>query len=319
MSGGGASGELVQPNYLIQTHANWLNAYKPPLDSTDGIKYDDMWTAISANTLNVADEMTTASTLNPVTGVAAYDPDPWLTAVDDRLAEWDDLVADLDPYDKMLLAVESALAMVDDEILSESVLDDAVAAHTARTQPEFQRLLAGELASLLTGRAVMTGGLDDAFAGMTIQRTADLADYSAKLGMTFHGQRAEMAQNFTNTFVQILQLQMTVHEAVTVHMQDLAKMRIVAMQDQIETDLKYDEAEVKWKLNLFEFGSSVIASYSGAGPMPKPSTAGDRAIANLGNAFTTGIGVGTATKNPTIGGLAGLGYLGFTALASAWK
>jgi hypothetical protein len=40
---------------------------------------------------------------------------------------------------------------------------------------------------------------------------------------------------------------------------------------------------------------------------------------NLTGALTAGIGIGTATKNPLIGAIAGLGVFGFSSLSNVFQ
>ena len=120
-AGGGASGEVVLPNYLIQTHANWLGTGKPPLDGTDSGQYDAMWTTVTGHgDFNVPDEMIAAANNNPFTGAASYDPSSDLDEMDTRGDIFMDAVDEIDPTQYLTDAIANALTEVDNNILDPS-------------------------------------------------------------------------------------------------------------------------------------------------------------------------------------------------------
>lgn len=325
MPGGGASGEVILPSYTIAQHSKWLNNNLPTAGLLGLTTPADTEYATYATTIgnlvqfDVHTEMLAAAALNPFTGVAAYDPGPVFSDVEDQLTEWRDLVADLDPTEQLALAVDAALAHVDDDIHSTTAIAEASAAHEARTEEPYRRAVASQLATLLGGRAVMSSGFDSAMALMNNARQAELADYSAKLGLASYDQRTTATLQITQLFINLLNLQQTTNQAVSGLTYDIGKGRIVAMQDQQNIDLSYDENEARWRPSMFEYGSQVISSYSGASPVPRPMSKGERALSAIGNAISTAIGLGTTLGNPVAGIAGGIGYLALAATTQNWR
>lgn len=318
MPGGGSSGEVVMPTYMVAHHAKWLSDNLPdanmlglsnPAD-TAYTTYKGLIEGI--DDFNVASEIYLASNLNPFEGVQAYDPDADLTAIEDALEEFSTVVEGLSPEDTMALAVATALEQVNEEVYSEEEIAAAVAAHEARTEEGYQRRVSSTLSSLAVGRATMSGAFDAALVLQANQREAEISDYSAKLGLMSQEKRIGLAVQFSEQFIGLVQLQLTSHQALTELTKSVAQMRIVGMQDQIATDLGYDEAEARWRPGMFEYPAQMLASYSGGGPMPRPQSKGERLMSSLTTAGTVGIQAGMALKSPQLG----LAAAGATFLAS---
>lgn len=322
MPGGGASGELVLPPAQNYAHSLMLHGEtsQPPDVDGDG----SWWDEVSAgNTLNVIEEMNVSALLNPYTGVSAVDPSPELDRVDDAVDEFIDATEILDAETLLADAVNAALENVTTEILSDEELQASLTAFSDRTEEAYLRRVSGAAASLLGGRAVMSGGFDAAMTALANQREAEIADFSAKLGMMNHEQKSTLAVQFTNQYMQIVQAHVQARQTAVALVLESAKARILGEQDRINLDLDYDIKEVQWKLDQFEYGQGVISAYAGAGPIPRPKTPGERLLGNLGGnltaALSAGIGIGTATKNPLIGAIAGLGVFGFSTLSNVFQ
>lgn len=320
---GGATAVTTMPNYLSVQQARWLNNVQPAVladDSTAELSdsINSMW-ASTTDTIDISSEIATAATLNPYSGVSSYDPDDALSGIEDRLSGWTDLADDMDPTDVLTAAFEFALSQIDDEIMSDTIVSDAVDAHTARTEPDYQRALSGELMPLLMGRCVMTSAWDDAVASMAISRSADTAQYSASLGLTQQEARIRLAHDIAAMFINALQLQMSINQATVMATADIAKLRIAGMQDQILNDLKFDESESLWNLELFHYGAGMIAAYGGGVPTTKPQTPFDRAMSAITTSGLIGLQVGMVTKSPAIGMIAGGVSVAAGILGSNWK
>jgi hypothetical protein len=295
-----------------------LNATKPYISGATNFGTEMNWSDFSDG-YNVHDEMTTAGALNPFTGVAAYNPTGELDAIDDRFDLFSDLVDDIDPQDIMDQASEQARLISESILTGTTQITTAVTAHRAATEEDYQRRVSAELATLLAGRAVMSSGFDDAVVAMANRREAEIQDFSSRLGIAFEERKNQAVAQLIGQYIGIVQLQLTSAQGATALRADLAKQRILAMQDQINIDLGYDEAETKWVLSLFDYKNAVMASYRGAVTVPKEMGKGERALSMLSGALTTGISVGTATGSPQIGVIAGAGSAILGGLLSAWK
>lgn len=316
----GGSGEQQRPYYIIQEHARLMNGIKPLGDTSwfeglmgawvEGTDYPN-WTnnydGDPSRTWNVRDQVYEAHSLNPFTGVAAYDPDPALTEVEGHLQDWEDLVTDIDPTDALAAAVDAALEAVADTAIDEATITAAVDAFEARGEESYQKALSGRLVTLLTGRAVMSDGFDGVTAYMANQRQREINDFDAKIRLMSQDSRQKFSIGFAEMFVNLLQFQHTAHQSFVGYAAELAKLRITGMQDQIATDLAYDDKEVRWKLDLNDYMNHTLGATVGSFGWPKESTKLERAMAGLGNSITTGIGVGTALGNPGAGVAVGLG------------
>lgn len=326
---GGAAGELVLPpaqNYAhaLMLHGATADAPLGPGGTAPDPAEDVYWDIIKAGRpLNVMEEMNVAALLNPYTGVAAYDPSGDLDRLDDAVEDFVDSIETFDPETMLADAVNAALENVTDSVLSEAELTAAVTAHRDRTEEAYLRRVSGAAASLLGGRAVMSGGFDAAMTALANQREAEIADFSAKLGMMNREQRTNLSISFAAQYIEIAQTYLNARQAAVAQVFQAVQARVIAEQDRLEKDLDYDRMEVQWKLNQFEYGQGVLSSYAGAGPIPKPSSLAQRLFGNLGatatGAISAGIGLGTATKNPAIGAIGGLTVFGLMTLSNVFK
>jgi len=331
---GAASGELVLPTAQNFTHSLLMNglpragdtgypAFPPDTGAIDGEKEEYWEDLLSLNAPNVLTEMGIAKNLNPYTGVEAYDPDAILDEINTAVADFYSITSDLDPEQRLAAAVYAALEATEQDVTDETAIAEAVARHRARTEEGYQRTVAQVASSYLGGRAVMSGGFD---AGMSLignQRETEIADYSAKLGMMSREQRIQLSVTWANQYMQFLQLELqTKQAAVTIAMQ-AGQFAIAAKTDQIVADLQFDEMEVKWTLNLFEYSSMVQSSFAGAGPIPKQSGILQRFIGSLGgNALASigiGVAVGTAVGGVPGGVIGGVGAFALMTLSSLFK
>lgn len=326
MPSGGSSGEVILPSYNIAQHSKWLNDNLPTGDmlglTGDALTdYDGTYTtAINAlGDFNAHEEMLLGASLNPFTGVAAYDPDPVLSDLEETLSDFDAIVNDLDPSDLMTLAVTAAIDAVTEDVYSETDIAAAVAAHEARTEEGYQRRVSSALSSLLVGRATMSSAFDGALSLMANQREAEIQDYSAKLGLLSQEKRISLAAQFSQQFIGLVQLQVTGHQALTETAKAIAQMRIVGMQDQIGTDVSYDENEARWRPGMLEYGAQMLSAYNGAGPVPRPPTKGERFMGLLTTSASVAIQGGMALGSPQAGIGVGIATLGAGLLSSNWR
>jgi hypothetical protein len=307
-TGGGASGEVILPEYLIFQQANWLNNVKP-LAAT-AYTSDSIWAADYAVVdFNVRDEMTTSADNNPHTGVAAYDPESDLGDMDDRGDEYMDAADDIDPEQLLADSFEAALEQIDGVVINESLIDDSVAAFTETTDNEFLRGMGRAMMGFQGGRAVMTTHYDARLGDFETDRRREVQKYEADLRMNMHLQRIEMSKHLAGQFVQVVQLQLNALQNAAALQIDLGKIRIAAKQDQINIDLNFDVNEENWRLDRFDYGAKMIAAYSGGGPAPKPLSTGERVMQTISTAATLGIAGGQALKSEAGGGLIGAGVL----------
>lgn len=302
MPGGGASGDVTLPEYLIFQQASWLNGIEP---FENGITYSmhttPGWTGNYGTGLNVRDEMELAAAANPFTGVASYDPSSDLDEMDARGDQYTDAVDDIDAQQYLTDAIDAALAAADDQILNESYIAASVQAYEDSTNSRFLRSMGRTMSGFQAGRAVMSTHFDHARGDFELERNYDVGKYEADLRLNFQNQRVALAQRLAGQYVELIQLQLNALQNATALQIDLGKVRIAGKQDQINLDLKLDEYEALWRLDKFEYGAKMISAYSGGGVVPKNLTPGERVMQTILTAGTSAIAGGQALKSPAAG------------------
>jgi hypothetical protein len=310
---GGASGDVVLPEYLIFQQANWLNNVEPLRDAGAYATAGD-WSAeyATANTFNVRDEMVLSADANPFTGVAAFDPTSYLDENDTRAEDFIDAADDIDPEDILTDAIAAAIEEIDGQLTSEAVIQASVTAYEQSTNSRFLRESGRAMMSLQGGRAVMTTHYDARTVDMEMERGYDVGRYEAELRLRMNDQRIQLAQYLSGQFVQLIQLRLNALQNAATLQIDISKVRVAAEQDRINLDLNLDVNEANWRLDRFDYGAKMIAAYSGGGPAPKPLSTGERVLQAVGVATQAGIAGGNALGSPG----AGIGIGVTTLLAS---
>jgi len=334
MPGGGASGEVVLPIPQLLQHARWLNAVEPPdmtgtpahseytaywdemvyaLEDTDLVSGGPT-TALLA--LNVAEEMEIAAALNPFEGVASFDPGMAIQKLDRTVDSFTSVIDELDPNAILDAAVRTAVKFTEDELENDDRVQRAIETFERSTEDAFQRRVSDALISHEMGRSVMSTGFDHTLSAMNHDRARQIDDFGAKLALSGYERKVQIVQNYVGQFINLWQLRLQSRQTAVQVVQEAARFEIVARNDQLNADLRLDQSETQWRLDQFPYGSQVLASYAGAGPvtLPKEEGLGSRLIGSAGTAVSAGIGIGTALGNPAAGVIGGLGVLAISAL-----
>ncbi len=276
-SGGGSSGSgaISYPAYLQAVHNDWL-------DDTGTDLIDDSVAAI----------MNAALGNSPFTAAAAYDP---ATPVGEMIAA-PDLLQTL----VTLLSTGTGLDDLIENVLDETRITDSVTAFNvdltnkadAEIYPRFE-------AGMRDIGAVMSSAFVIGRANIAEKIVNDVAKYEGELRYNAWGRDA----------LQVINMKLEYQKIVSQFIVEANRLKVVALKEQIDTDVKYDEADATWDLSVFQYGSNVMAGISGgtaSATQKQPSTAQSM----IGGAMTgaaTGAMIGSAVPGigTAIGAVAG--------------
>jgi hypothetical protein len=298
--GGGGTGVQTIPSYVSQFHSNWMGDV--PIGVTaagvvDSADTDAGLIANSVNGFNLATELITAASLNPFTGVSAFNPDAILGEIDDACQDFLDLIADLDPEDQLNAAITLATTQADTIFNTNTQIDAAVNAFDLRGQEAFQRSVSRAAAGLLGSRSVMTGMFDNTIAYMENQRQMEVNDYDAKIRLTYQDQRINYIQTTAQSMLALVQQQLTAYQTAVELKMRTGIAHITGKNDQITADTALDKNEVLWTLDMFPtYVAGMISSYTGGVPSSREQSFGDKALATLFGVAQLGIGVASIFK-----------------------
>ena len=272
--GGGGAGVVDYPDYMKDFHEGVLG---------DG-----------AVTSTITEIMDAALGNSPFTAEVAYDPDTPIAAMSAAVVDLDTLVA--------LLSSGTGLDTLVSEVLDEDRLDDAVdefsadlaARLTVEVLPRFEAgmrdINAVTSAAFAIGRAVIEEG-----------QTREVSKFSAGLHLKAFGDDA----------LRLIALKLEYQKFLSSMDIEVNRMKIVAKKEESDTNLKISESDALWDLELFQYGSNVLASIGGGVANSKvkgPSTASS-VIGGALSGVAAGAMVGSSMGNPLIGAIAG-GVLG---------
>ena len=239
--GGGGSGAVSYPAYMQDIHGDWL----------DNSGAD----AISSS---ITDIMNAATGNSPWTGQVAYDPDADLTVMTNSA---DDLQTLVD-----LLSSGTTLDTLIAGILDHTRVDLAVTEFAADLDA---RLVADVLPRFERGMQDINAVVSSAFVigRALIEQNQDrqVAVYSAGLHM----------KAFSDDAIKVINLKLEYQKMATHALAEVNRIKIVAKKEETDTNIRIDEEDAKWDLEVFQYGSNVLASIGGgtAQTQKGPSTA----------------------------------------------
>lgn len=229
--GGGSSGSgaVSYPAYMEAVHGSWLNH-------------------AGADTISdsITDVMNAAIGSSPWVGRVAYDPD----------ADLVNLLAAPDALQTLvtLLSSGTTLDTLISNILDPSRIDDVVDEYAADLD---DRLNAEILPRFEAGMRDINMVVSSAFAigKANIEKNQDrqVARFSAEL----HN-KAE-----SDDAISVINLKLEYQKAVSHMIAESYRLKLVAKGEENETNMKIDESDALWDLEVFTHGANVLASVSG--------------------------------------------------------
>jgi len=287
-SGGGGmgSGEVTYPAYIQEAHWDWLDD-----SGTDLI--DDSVTAIMNNALGNSPFLT-ASAYNPTGPVDEIIAAPGLLQA---------LVT--------LLSFNSSVDALAAGILDDSRIQDSVTAFNtdlnikadAEIYPRFE-------AGMRDIGAVMSSAFVIGRANIAEKIVNDVARYEADIRYKAWG---EDAIQIASLQAQVQSMKLEYQKTVSQFIIESNRIKIVAFKEQVDTDVKYDEADATWDLSVFQYGGNLMAAPAGgvtSTATKQPSTAqsmigGAMSGAAAGALLAAPTGGLSVVAGATIGGLLG--------------
>ena len=250
--GGGGSGQVDYPDYMKTVHNDWLNN-----------------TGVDTITSSITDIMTAALGNSPFTGAAAYDPTTPLADAWTAVCAYNTVVDALDHSSDWQSVIVNAASIIDTNIIDSTyittdvdayrdVLDDQL---TATVLPDFesgmQDINAVMSSCFVLGKAIIEG-----------MGARDVAKYQSELRFKLHLQRNSMVEKATDTMLQNLLHRVEFEKAVATLSVEAKRIHIVAKKEQNDQDLKIDEADAQWDLEVFQYGANLLAAIGGGTATP---------------------------------------------------
>jgi hypothetical protein len=269
--GGGSSGKIDYPTYMKDVHSDWLNQ-----TGTDVIN------------VSMTDVMNSALSSSPFTGVDAYDPDDALRNSSDAVADFQQIVAAMDTEAdwESFAAVAADSTAISSEI--EAYNDEVDAEMEQVIIPRYQR-------GMQDINAVMTSSFVIGQSFIEADGIRKKAQFASKL----------RSGNLTADIDALIKLHMAkidYQKTVTGIAIEANRIKIVAKKEQSEQDLKIDEGNAKWDLEVFQYGSNLLASISGGTANPTQHTppwqsaiGGGLSGAAMGAQLSSSMGYGSGT------------------------
>lgn len=231
--GGGGSGVVEYPAYMEAFHVGVLG---------DG--------AMAGETVTAA--LIAAFGASPWTGETSYDPD---TELVDMLAAPDTMQTMVD-----LLSSGTGLDALTSAILDHARIDTAVDEYAADLDA---RLVSEVLPRFEAGMRDINAVSSSAFAigRALIEENQDrqVAKYSSVVHL----------KAFSDDAIQVIGLKLQYQQSVSTMIADVNRIKIIAKKEETDTNLKIDEHDALWDLEVFQHGANVLAAIGGGTANPR--------------------------------------------------
>ncbi len=280
MGGGATAGEVAFPAYMETAHSDWL----------DGTGADTM-------TNSMVDLMDTAQAgASPFAAWATADPAIVMGAAAQVLTPFQ-VVEDLNALNLTTLFT-TFFAVLDDnvEILATVAAEAAMldARLVADVLPRFQR-------GMRDIGAVLTTGFEIGQANMEASHDLSIAKLDAEL-------RLQSRRLGWQLSLQWVQLNIDWNRTVAALADEVAVRYLEARYKGDQLDIEMGAKDVLFDLEVYQYGSNLMASISGASSIGKPETSGiTTTLGNVASGASTGAQIGMLFGNPAAGAVIGAG------------
>jgi len=274
--GGGGAGMVDYPDYMERVHEDWLDHTN--LDTIDS-SIDDVMNAALGN--------------SPWTTQDAYDPDADIVQMIAAPNVLQTLVT--------LLSTGTTLDTLISNVLDDTRIDNVVNEYAADLDA---RLISDVLPRFNAGMRDINMVVSSAFvigrANIEENQDRQVAKFSADI----HNKAA------SDDAIRIIGLKLEYQRVVSTMLVEAYRMKIVAKGEQNDTNMKIDEYDALWDLDVFTHGGNLLAAIGG-GVQPRyrqPSTAQSM----LGGAMS-GAAMGAMASGGNPYGIAAGAFLGAAA------
>jgi len=230
--GGGGSGAVSYPSYMQNWHGAALGqgAFNPTMTTV----------------------MNSALGNSPWTGQAAYNPNTDTSMMITSVEDLQDLVN--------LLSSSTPLNSLVANVLSESRIDDAVDEFSADALaridseiiPRFER-------GMQDINAVVSSAFVIGRALIMENSNRQISKYSADLHM----------RAFSEDALKIIQMKLDYQRMASTLTSEVYRIKMVAKKEENDLNIKIDEEDAKWDLEVFQYGSNLLASIGGGTVNPQ--------------------------------------------------
>lgn len=286
--GGGSSGSVNFPAYMKEIHGNWM-------------RDDSQWTEGTKLTVCVNDAMNAAMrdtlvtvTSSPYSSLTATDPDGAFFGSGETLSDYTGQSA--------FKLLELFLAETPESLYT-TYADDAAATAAIAS---FSTDLATEYDSRMI--PLYNVGYTDINATMSSAYTIGLTHIAAQQTREVAKFTGEVK---TKVAIERVQMKMEWRRLLSTLSVENGRIYLAAKHEEDESNVDYEAKDNLWDLEIFQYGTQVMSSVSGAPTvskgMPKPSALGGALAGAASGAIVGSVvpGIGTAV-GAVVGGVLGL-------------
>jgi hypothetical protein len=255
--GGAGSGAIDYPDYMERIHEDWL-------DDTGTDTISDSVTSVMSSALGSS----------PWSGETAYDPDTDITAWETAISDFATILAGLsDTVDWAALYTQAETSIPDADIagITETEITDDVDAFsdqiddeiTTKVLPRFQAgmrdINAVMSSAFVLGEAIIEGFRDRDVA----KHNSALRLAAAEINSKIDSERVQVRLKASEIMKEMMTNRVSWEQAYAQMVAESRRIKIVAKKEETDMQLKIDEMDALWDLEVFQYGANLLAAIGG--------------------------------------------------------
>lgn len=272
--GGSFAGEVNYPPHILLTHQDLLHGGYS--DTFDGA----FLAGLTQTSWYLMADITTARALTPHDAVDAYDPTADIARAQARIDALTNTVDAIDPTLTIADHAANAASLVDNTILKNQRITDAVNAFDQNTKARHLRAASRIAVGYFDIRATMTDQFGMSMALNELARRNEVSAFEANLRLQFEDKRADAILGVIQATGAMLGTQIQSSTIGATLQEQLVKTATTAQQDRIEFDLAREVDSALWDLNLYQYAWQGLGAISSQ-PLPQGPTKFERGLSGL--------------------------------------
>lgn len=250
--GGGSAGTVDYPAYMKTRHGAWLDK-----EGVDTLTVSSLTALL--NSRQGASPFATALAFNPATEVAAM-----LTALTTLGAAVSAL-----PGADLSADVSAASGWASTIVAPEAQISALVSAHSTSLQNELtDRVLPEYLTQMRDMGLVNSSSFAIGEALLWGRKAQEVSRFDAEVRARFADKRIDATLEMVRLAKGGEQLKVDQQRALTSLEVETRRVRIVALKEQNDQNISYDEADSRWAFELYAYAGNLLASIQGAASSP---------------------------------------------------
>jgi hypothetical protein len=281
-SGGGSAGKVDYPEFMKDTHSNWLAKYDGARDYIDS---------------SVVDNMNTALATSPFAGLVSFSPDEYITILETAVSDFKDLAANM--------SIPVRWSEITAAVVASTGLANSIQHHI----DDIDTWKDAILGRLQGGIENINYAIKNAYTPALQYLDAACDRLKLAHSLPMYGSQSNW---FTSRLVIMDAAKLEFNQYYAAVVVESERIGLVARREEVDATMTIAMSAVKWNLEVFQYGANLMAGIRGRTLSTGPKTSkimsglgGAMAGASMGGLAGASSGAIIGSSYPVIGTIIG--------------